>query len=145
MIWEVFIQYLHTWITFSDLWKLVNSLCASIGVGDCEVNQSSWHKALSFMNVHLEAPLLMPYSAAFIDCVYSRLWCCIVSTWKRMRISGVIGEWFMHWTTTPVHYNHFVYLGAFQTHYPRRYRLPKQGMTEPQAITYLYQCKIKLL
>ena len=33
--------------------------CVTIGVGDCEANQLSWHEALWFMNVHLEAPLLM--------------------------------------------------------------------------------------
>ena len=34
------------------------------GMGDCEANQSSLHEALWFMNVHLEAPLLMYYKAA---------------------------------------------------------------------------------
>ena len=44
-------------------WELVNLPCAAIGVGDCEANQTSWHKALWFMNVILEAPLLMHYHA----------------------------------------------------------------------------------
>ena len=30
---------------FSDLRELVNFPCATIGVGDCEAKQSSWHKA----------------------------------------------------------------------------------------------------
>ena len=54
-----FAQQLYTRINFSGLWELVNLPCATIGVGDCEVNQSSWHEALWFMNVHLEGPLLM--------------------------------------------------------------------------------------
>ena len=77
-----FAQHLYTSINFSDLWELVNLPCATIGVGDCEANQSSWHVALWFMYVHLEAPLLMHYCAAFIGCLFSRLWRCIVSTWK---------------------------------------------------------------
>ena len=40
-----FAQYLYTLINFSDLRKLVNFPCATIGVGDCEANQSSWHEA----------------------------------------------------------------------------------------------------
>ena len=40
-----FAQHLCTLITFSDLRKLVNFPCATIGVGDCEANQSSWHEA----------------------------------------------------------------------------------------------------
>ena len=40
-----FAQHLHTLINFSDLRELVNFPCTTIGVGDCEANQSSWHKA----------------------------------------------------------------------------------------------------
>ena len=40
-------------------------------------------------------------SAAFIGCLFNHLWRCIVSTWKQMRGSCVIGKSFMHWTTTP--------------------------------------------
>ena len=58
-------------------------------------------RLLCFRNVHLEAPLKMRYCAAFIGCLFSCLWRCIVSTWKRTPGSCVIGEWFMHWTTTP--------------------------------------------
>ena len=101
MVWEVFAQHLYTWINFSDLWELVNLACATIGVGDCEANQSSCHEALWFMKVHLEVPLLMHYSVVSMGCLFSHLWRCIVSTWKRMWGSGVTGKWFMHWTTTP--------------------------------------------
>ena len=66
-----FAQHLYTSINFSDLRELVNLPCASIGVGDCEANQSSWHEALWFMYVHLEAPLLMHYCAASIGCLFS--------------------------------------------------------------------------
>ena len=52
-----FAQHLYTLINVSDLRELVNFPCATIGVGDCEANQSSWHEALCFRNVHLEAPL----------------------------------------------------------------------------------------
>ena len=89
-----FAQHLYTSINFSDLGELVNLPCATIGVADCEVNQSSWHEALWFMNAHLEALLMMHYCAAFIGCLFRR---CIVTTWKRTRGSGVIGKWFMHW------------------------------------------------
>ena len=85
MVWDVVAQHLYTWTNFSDLWELVNLSCPTIDEGDCEENQSSWHKALWFMNVHLKAPLLMHYSAAFIGCLFSRLWRCIVSIWKRTR------------------------------------------------------------
>ena len=54
---------------------------------------------LCFRNVHLKAPLYMHYCTAFIGCLFSRLWRCIVSTWKRTPGSCIIGEWFMHWTT----------------------------------------------
>ena len=40
-----FAQHLYTSINFSDLRKLVNLPCATIGVGDCEANQLSWHEA----------------------------------------------------------------------------------------------------
>ena len=40
-----FAQHLYTLINFSDLRELVNFPCATIGVGDCEANQSSWHEA----------------------------------------------------------------------------------------------------
>ena len=40
-----FSQHLYTSINFSDLRELVNLPCATIGVGDCEANQSSWHEA----------------------------------------------------------------------------------------------------
>ena len=40
-----FAQHLYTLINFSDLRELVNFPCATIGVGDCEANQSSLHKA----------------------------------------------------------------------------------------------------
>ena len=40
-----FAQHLYTLINFSDLRELVNCPCATIGVGDCEANQSSWHEA----------------------------------------------------------------------------------------------------
>ena len=40
-----FAQHLYTLINFSDLRELVNFPRAAIGVGDCEANQSSWHKA----------------------------------------------------------------------------------------------------
>ena len=40
-----FAQHLYTLINFSDLRELVNFPCATIGVGDCEENQSSWHEA----------------------------------------------------------------------------------------------------
>ena len=40
-------------------WEPVNFPCAStIGVGDCEMNQFSWHEVLWFMNVHLECHFL---------------------------------------------------------------------------------------
>ena len=40
-----FAQHLYTSINFSDPRELVNLPCATIGVGDCEANQSSWHEA----------------------------------------------------------------------------------------------------
>ena len=40
-------------------------------------------------------------SAAFISCLFSRLCSGVVSTWKWTRGSCMIGEWFMHLTTTP--------------------------------------------
>ena len=40
-----FAQHLYTLINFSDLRELVNFPCATIGVGDCKANQSSWHEA----------------------------------------------------------------------------------------------------
>ena len=40
-----FAQHLYTLINFSDLRELVNFQCVTIGVGDCEANQSSWHEA----------------------------------------------------------------------------------------------------
>ena len=40
-----FAQHLYTLINFSDLTELVNFPCATIGVGECEANQSSWHEA----------------------------------------------------------------------------------------------------
>ena len=43
--YERFCPTLYTLINFSDLRELVNFPCATIGVGDCEANQSSWHKA----------------------------------------------------------------------------------------------------
>ena len=39
-----FAQHLYILINFSDLRELVNFPCATIGVGDCEANQSSWHE-----------------------------------------------------------------------------------------------------
>ena len=41
-----FAQHLYTLINFSNLIELVNFPCATIGVGDCEANQSSWHEAV---------------------------------------------------------------------------------------------------
>ena len=49
-----FAQHLYTLINFSDLRELVNFPCATIGVGDCEANQSSWHEAF----VLQECPLV---------------------------------------------------------------------------------------
>ena len=66
-----FAQYLYTSINFSDLWELVNLPCTTIGVGDCEANQSSWHKALWFMIVHLEALRLMYTSVQPLSAVYT--------------------------------------------------------------------------
>ena len=45
-----FAQYLYTSINFSDLrvGLLVNVPCATILVGNCEANQSSWHEAFVF-------------------------------------------------------------------------------------------------
>ena len=40
-----FAQHLYTLINFSDLREQVNFPCATIGVGDCEANQLSWHEA----------------------------------------------------------------------------------------------------
>ena len=59
MVWEDFAQHLYTWINLSDLRELVNLPCATTDVGDCETNQTSWYETLWFINVHLEAPLLM--------------------------------------------------------------------------------------
>ena len=64
-----FAQHLYTSINFSDLWELVNLPYATIGVGDCEANQSSWYEALWFMIVHLEAPLLMHTSVQPLSAV----------------------------------------------------------------------------
>ena len=44
-----------------------------MGVGDCEVNQSSWHEALWLMNVHLQAPLVMHTSVQPLMAVYSAI------------------------------------------------------------------------
>ena len=58
-----FAQHLYTLINFSDLRELVNFPCATIGAGDCEVNQSSWHEAF----VLQECPLVQPLLAAGVD------------------------------------------------------------------------------
>ena len=60
-----FAQHLCISINFSDLRELVNLQCATIGVGDCEVNRLGT-RLVWFTNVHLKAPLLMHYCAAFI-------------------------------------------------------------------------------
>ena len=67
MVWEIFAQKLYTWINFSNLWELANLPCATIGVGDCEVNHSSLHEASNFMNVHLEAPCAISNAGLLCD------------------------------------------------------------------------------
>ena len=47
-------QHLYTLINFSDLRELVNFPCATIGVGDCEANQSSWHDAFVLQECPLD-------------------------------------------------------------------------------------------
>ena len=54
--------------------------------------------------------------AAFIGCLFSRLWRYIVSTWKGTPGSCVIGEWFMHWTTTPTSKCMHLSNNTIQTH-----------------------------
>ena len=61
-----FAQHLYTLINFSDLRELVNFPCATIGVGDCEANQSSWHEAF----VLQECPLVGATSYALLCSLY---------------------------------------------------------------------------
>ena len=63
-----FAQHLYTLINFSDLKELVNFPCATIGVGDCEANQSSWHEAfcssgMSTWRRHFRCTIVQPLSA----------------------------------------------------------------------------------
>ena len=63
-----FAQHLYTLINFSDLRELVNFPCATIGVGDCEANQSSWHEAfcasgMSTWRRHFRCTIVQPLSA----------------------------------------------------------------------------------
>ena len=84
-----FAQHLYTLINFSDLWELVNLSCATICVGDCEANQSSWHEC-SLGGTTFDAHI----DEAFISCLYSRLWQLHCLHLEMKAGSGVIGEWF---------------------------------------------------
>ena len=53
-----FAQHFYTLINFSDLRELVKFPCATIGVGDCEANQSSWHEAFVLQECPLRSATL---------------------------------------------------------------------------------------
>ena len=65
-------QHLYTLINFSDLRELVNFPCATIGVGDCETNQSSWHEAFVLQECQL--------GGATLDALLCSLYCAVCLT-----------------------------------------------------------------
>ena len=66
-----FAQHLYTSVNFSDLKELVNIPCATIGVGDCETNQSSWHEVFVLHDY--------PLGGAIFDALLRSLYLLIVS------------------------------------------------------------------
>ena len=59
MVWEVLSNTSTHYITSVIWWELVNLLCATICVWDCEANRLFCYGFCGSWNVHLGAPLLM--------------------------------------------------------------------------------------